>query len=728
MASFTYNRSNRSLAIRAQITCADGTVYALNQSDIQSYTRDVSCSSEGLILGGTEAASFTLNVRKTLGFTPKKLDNAEVHVSVGILTNGEIAYTDAGVWYVHDVDTPEQSTVISLIGEDALSTRFEAEFNDTGRYPTTVGSIAQFCSAASDIPMKSYAFLNASAAVSKKPEWPEGCTVRDVLGWCAACAGGFARIAPDGKLEIRSYTDGESYEMTPGEYRAFTPHGGKEFTFNCIEWEHDDDSETENKRFAVNAAITSDATNTIQISNHPFITQAMIQAIVSELSGFSVSSADVDWMGDPALLPGDFVSVANLKGKRFSLMVTSASLNFDGGISGSFSSAMPSINTVGGSTYSTAGSLYDSSGKLQANRIPGLDKSVITATTGHFQNLTAETIMTDKLTAALIEAINLRAGKIEADEVVTDSLTATITKIIEATIKKLNAGTITTDELFAAFAEIVALKVGTLTAESIETDKLAAALATFTVITAGSASFDQATIKHLVAEALNLEFGTANEVFIRNLSVEYAQIVNATVGNLCIKASDGKYYTLDVDELGNVTAVERDVTAPEIESGSTNDNRPIVDTNITAGSLNTSNLLATYALINKIDAARIDVDELFAREAFIKALTTSRIFADGGTLEIIAQAANEVGKWFKFDNERGLIIRKPEYTDDFGIFHPASIWYTVTDETGYHIYNTEQTAPLGSFQRGGLKTTGVTIGEIRAKATGTGGWVFTDPE
>lgn len=728
MAVFTYDRPDRELSIRATVTCADGTQYFLTTQDIQSYSRNASCSAEGLVLGGTDAANYTLTVKKSLGFTQQAMDNAEVHVEIGIDTANGVEYTPGGVWYVHDFDSPEQSTTATLTGEDALSTRFEAVMQDASTYPTTVGSLATFVCAAADIPLKSNAFFNSAMEISKKPDWPEKCTLREVLGWCAACAGGFARIAPDGECEIVCYTDGIHYTLAPSGYRSLAPHGGKQFSFNCIEWEHDEDTETENLRFAIDDAIPSNASNTITVSGHPFITREMLNAVAGEFEGLTIASADVDWRGDPGLLPGDFVAVTNLKGIVYTLMVTDVSLTFDGGLTSSFSSAMPSTNTMGGSAYSTAGSLYDSSGKLTANRIPGLDKSVISATTGHFQNITAENIKTDALISAYIEALRLRAESIETENVDTDTLTAAFAAILEATIGKLTAGTITTDSLYAAVAEIVGLKVETLDADSITTDRLAAALAEFTVITAGTATFDQATIKHLVAEALNLEFGTANEVFIRNLSVEYAQVVNATIGNLCIKASDGKYYELDVDALGNVTATERSVTDAEIESGATEDKRPIVETEITAGSLNTSNLLATYALINKIDAARIDVDQLFAREAFVQALTTSRIFADGGTLEIIAQAASDVGKWFRFTNDRGLIIQKPAYTDANGISHPASVWYTVTDETGYHIYSAEQSAPVGSFNRLGLDTTGIRMGNMQVKSADDGSWVWMDVE
>ena len=129
------------------------------------------------------------------------------------------------------------------------------------------------------------------------------------------------------------------------------------------------------------------------------------------------------------------------------------------------------------------------------------------------------------------------------------------------------AGEITTDALYAAFAELIALKAGTFTADNITTDSLAAELARITVLSCGSATFDKATIQHLVAEAMNLEYGVAGQVFIKNLAVEYAQMVGATIGNLCIKASDGNYYSIDVDADGNVSATKTTVSDSDISAG-----------------------------------------------------------------------------------------------------------------------------------------------------------------
>ena len=228
------------------------------------------------------------------------------------------------------------------------------------------------------------------------------------------------------------------------------------------------------------------------------------------------------------------------------------------------------------------------------------------------------TIQYAKISVATIEQLS-------ADAIV--ALTARINEIV--------AGKLTTDELYAAYAELIALKAGTITAENIETDALAAELARITVLACGSATFDKATVQHLVAEAMNLQFGTAGQVFIQNLAVEYAQMVGAAIGNLCIKASDGSYYSLDVSADGSVTATPTTVTEGEISAGETGSGRVILETNITAANLSTSNLLATYALVNKIDAARIDVAELFAQRAFIDLLTTSNIFG-GKSLTMIA--------------------------------------------------------------------------------------------
>ena len=227
----------------------------------------------------------------------------------------------------------------------------------------------------------------------------------------------------------------------------------------------------------------------------------------------------------------------------------------------------------------------------------------------------------DVLRTASIQYAKIGTAAIE--QLAADAITAVVGRFNEIT-----AGSITTDEMYAAYAKMETLVAKQITSETISTDELAAELARIQVLIAGTASFDKATIQHLVAEAMNLKYGVAGKLFITNLAVDYAQMVSATIGNLVIKASDGAYYQIDVGSDGTVTATATTPTEAEKEQGYTSDNRVIVESQVTASELNTTNLFATYALVNKIEADEIDVDALFARQAFVDALYTSKIYDD----------------------------------------------------------------------------------------------------
>lgn len=624
--ALTYNKDIRDLSIKGTITTNTGVQIHLTPDEIINYSFDSQIGSEGLPLGSAESSSFSLEFSNSEhAYTPSMFDNAEVHMFIGIHDGSDYVYSDFGVWYVDTSTAPEQSVSISLSGYDALATRFEDYFVDSkGAYPTTIGRIATDVCLASGIRLKTANFPNAGVTISKMPTWDEEVTLRDVLSYCAICAGGYVRIARNGQVEIVGFMDGQTYELDPDSYHTFTLTGGTAFKFNAIEAMLSEDAE-EYTRYAVNSNIASDATNTIQIEYNPLLTDAILQSITTELSGIEIEAGTITWGGDPSVECTDYYEVTMLDGTVRKIMVTSQNFSFDGGLSVTESCDLPAKNAVGSPTYSTSTNMYDAKGRIKASRIPGLDKQVISATVGHFDQLTADTAEFDELLAAYINAINLIVDKIDASAIKAGTITA----------DKISSDTLNTVSL-----EAITAKIESLTASDIETDRLAAALAAFTVITAGTADFDRATVQHLVAKALNLEFGTAEQVFIKNLAVEFAQMVSASVGELCIKASDGNYYLLDVGANGSVTATKTTVSNSEINAGETSGGKVILETNITAANLNTGNLLATYALINRIDAARIDVDEFFAREAVIGLLRTTKIVGDRSITMIAEQASS----------------------------------------------------------------------------------------
>ena len=593
--------------------------------------------------------------------------------------DGENEYSrPLGVFQIESAVHAEKEAKLRVTAQDSISHELGGLFSDTLSYPASMEQLWRHAVAQTryiwdgNVP-------GGDKLIAAKPAWGN-VSVRQALGCIAAAAGCFVCVDREGRLCLkRVWADEAAAEIGVSAYMKLESDSACFGPVDALcvlpvgedaEEKYYYTSEEQTRIFPVS------------VKNNPLFaagavhTDVLAQSMLDKITGYRVEGMRFDWRGDPETGIGRRIILTDTAGRRLESVITRQSMKYSAGFSASCSCAIPE-NGVSG----VMRALTPEGGLNAAALVGAIDGGLISA----------GSITASKLAAGSVTAEKLAVGAMEA-------------QMISA----------------------VAAKIASLTAEDIQTDTLAAGLAQFTVLTAGTAEFDALTVQHLVAQAMNLEFGTAEEVFIRNLSVEYAQMVGAAIGNLCIRASDGNYYSIDVDASGNVTALPATVTGGEISAGQTDSGRVILETDITASSLNTSNLLATYALINQIDAARIDVDQLFAREAFVTKLITSQIFAGGGSLQIVAEAANDVQKWFKFTSDRGLIIRKPKYTDESGGVHPASIWYTVTDETGYHIHSDLQTEAVGSFQRGGLKTTGVSIGDIVCKRTSTGGWVWTD--
>lgn len=639
-------------ALKADIKLRNGTVVHIAEEDISGYSPSTTMSSQAIPLGSAAATSFSMAFNnQDYALSADDLDGAEIHGYVSEGTDG--AWKDFGVWYVEAMDVSEQDAFATITGSDALNSKFNAKWTDVkGNYPRTLLLIAQTMCAVAGVELATTGFRNASFSVSKMPDWGDDATIRDVISHIAVCAAGFARMNYSGQLEI--VTIGQTARHTAdADYYSRYSAGGR-FDFNCFQYQFEtdpDEDEAEYTRFAIDTSIEDNATNTIQLSGNPLITNAMANDIAQALKDISYEGANITWFGGTDVLPGDELALTTMDGKTHILILNSYSLDMNGGMSSDSASDMPSVISET-EHFSNGPSVFNPDGTINAGAISGLDKKVISAEIGYFNSLTADNVKASTLLASIVQAINLRATSISSDSVETDILTAAMASIIDATIRKLTVGTLATDALSVAFADIIGLKVSSLTAADISTDRLAAALAAFTVVTAGTAEFDRATVQHLVSKALNLEFGTADEVFIKNLRVAYAQMVQATVGNLVIQASDGNYYRIDVNTDGSVTATAVTVTDDEIAAGQTEAGRIILATSITADSLNTSNLLATYALINSIDAARIDVDQLFAREAFISHLLT----ADISSNEFIQLAITEGVERFARLDDDGLHV------------------------------------------------------------------------
>lgn len=75
---------------------------------------------------------------------------------------------------------------------------------------------------------------------------------------------------------------------------------------------------------------------------------------------------------------------------------------------------------------------------------------------------------------------------------------------------------------------------------------------------------------------------------------------------------------------------------------------------------------------------------------------------------------DELFTWIKFDE------------DGMRTSASGSMYSTLVDSYGFHIDKTDEVDHIASFSKDGLKTNGMQVGTIQVKATGSGGWVWTE--
>ena len=532
----------------------------------------------------------------------QELIGATLMPRLGVRNGDSVLWRPLGVFQVESAMELEQQARLRLRGADNIAMVLGDAFEDDAQaYPTTLAQLWRRAAAqggssfVGEVP-------NGTATIDAAPDW-QGASLRGAMGCIAAAAGCFVRLSRMGALELCRVWDPQAQPRAIGAQQYLTlqlgaEHYGPVDALRLRPVGGETDTE-------IVYRTGESALHTLAISDNPLFQadaahlNALAQGTLSQLAGYAGGAAQFEWRGDPELQVGARIALTDAHGRAFSGIISRQTMRYSGGFRAECACVLPESADSGVRRAITP------EGRLNAAALTGaLNGAMLSAGSVTTNKLAAGSVTADKIAAGAVDAISINAVK-------------------------------------ARLAEI--------TAEDIETDELAAELARITVLIAGTAAFDAATIKHLVAEAMNLEYGVAGQVFIKNLAVEYAQMVGAAIGKLCIRASDGKYYLLDVGADGRVTATETTVTDGEIEAGQTSGGSVIVETNITAANLTTTNLLATYALINKIDAARIDVDELVARRTFTDALYTGRIYG-GKSLEIIvgdvsrAQSAADTAK------------------------------------------------------------------------------------
>lgn len=392
-------------------------------------------------------------------------------------------------------------------------------------------------------------------------------------------------------------------------------------------------------------------------------------------------------------------------GKLTELRQTVYSYNLPtGGISGTKLTA----NSTPGSAIRNLSVQY---GKFENATIEQLKADAISAVQAVFTAVTAQTINTDELTAAVAHVVQLAADSIEAGAVVANTLSAALLTASTATIENADIDWANIADLTADVATIAKAQLTTANIQDASID-----WATILSAFISSVSIDYAQIKYGNLGRLIADDAVGGRVLIERLQVLSAQLARATIGELVVKAADDHYYRLDVSAAGAVTAtdVTADLTPAEIQAGVTSDGRgSIIETSLTVEDLAAGNLKAINALIDHITADRIDAGVLFARQAVVNEVYTQIINgldASGVNQRI---ELNSQGIAAAVDSVDGLSTRVAQTESDLSLKVNAS---DVEAWARYSVSGGEGTLELG--QKGSRYTTETSPTGFRVKQGG----------
>ena len=264
--------------------------------------------------------------------------------------------------------------------------------------------------------------------------------------------------------------------------------------------------------------------------------------------------------------------------------------------------------------------------------IEQLSANSITALKAYITEIVAGSVTTDELYAgiAAISKAQLTTANIEEaniDWAQIADLQAGNIAALAAYINDLTAESIETNALYAAYAHMFSLAADNIAAGSVSADSLAAVMADIIHAEVDVGEFALAEVKNLLANALVLQAGQAGSMSITNLVVTQANMLNATVDNLIMPGTDGKYYQIIVGSNGSLSTAEVEVTEEEIAAGQTTSGKQIVASTINAEAINGSTVTAQQAILNTVLTQALTAGKITAAEAMLASATVPTLYA-----------------------------------------------------------------------------------------------------
>lgn len=457
---------------------------------------------EEFTLGATICNKF----EATIMTDNKIMANNVIKPYIGLDVNGTVEEVPLGVFNVDDVKEVKGNK--QIVAYDNMMKLEKAYFSDL-TYPTTIQAVAN------EIAQKAGVAFNGTLP-NYTIDKIEGKTLREAVGIIAGICGGFARINRLGQLEIVQLTTTD-ISVTADNFFGSLEKADKSFTIKKITAIKEDNSTV--------TAGTGLASEEITFSNN-FITQSMLNNILTTYNNYSYMPLKMEWQGNPCLDVGDIITVIDVGNTVYQIPIMRLKLTYSGGLMSKIESVAKSESK---SEYSYKGSI---SKKVEVLATEQANIKVLMAQKATIEDLEAtnaeiDVLKTNKADISALTSINAAISNLQANKAnISDLYT------INASIDNLQTNKADITQLNAATGRIGTLESDVANIETILSKDVFSELATVGKIVAGSqiiaeGAIGSAQISDLSASKLTAGIIDAAIITVKNLNAD-----NITVGSI----------------------------------------------------------------------------------------------------------------------------------------------------------------------------------------------------
>ena len=398
-----------------------------------------STSDEGIQIGSAVAAKIELTVKRI----NELFENTEIPIEIGLkLPSGKYEYIPLG-FFTAEHPTLDQATTTFTAYDRMMKTTgvYVSELT----YPASAESVLKEISTGCGVPCN-VSGLNGITIDTA----PVGYTYREVIGYIASLAGGFACVDRTGTIVIKWYED-----------NGYTINESRIMTFEKNESDYHLDYLTCNVDSNTSFTVGS---GTLGITfDNPLTTEEKLNSVYKKVRGFAYRGASLKTLGDIRLDPWDIVTVEET-GETYKIPVMNITQEYDGGL------AM-TITAYGKTETETETDYKGPSTKLAERTYAEmmLTKELVS------KKVDAEWVKANTVTAETIVSVNnelqyIKNNYLKSNEADIKFATIEEEKIIKSDIEQLNVKYEKVGILDGDVAGIKKLMFGSSTGESITTD------------------------------------------------------------------------------------------------------------------------------------------------------------------------------------------------------------------------------------------------------------------